>query len=582
MNLTQNKTKNIKSFLPYRIFFSVFFLITLPLFIYAVVLYVAEYSQKKDEVFNANSFIANQIKLNIEEDFIIKQQILNLTADEVSLKKGDINNFFKSIAKQFNLLSLFYAEYENNNLVIKNAADKETIGKKVNVIEKIIKNRVAFFKSKSLNCSNCIYFSKSIFDNNNIVGVIVLSVLQKDFLEFSQKDLPINLEISIINPKDQVIVSTNAKYKYLDSIDNKNKLITKDSIYDNAYFLITAVDSKNIQLLHLKNYFLKHGIILGITFFVLFIAAWLLIKVLAKPIDELMHAMHSVKNGDVDARYTKHKMGFEINYLGDIFNKMMDSLLYHQNEIQKAKIDKLQYLRDMKIAQDIQLSLLPDKELNIKNMDLAFGNIYAKEVGGDFYDFIEKDGKVFFIIADIASKGIEACLYALTLRSIVRSFATTVGDLEQIILSSNKLFLEDAVKNNMFATAFFGVLNIPEKKMQYCNCGHMPAILRKEDKKIEFLKTRGKALGIEKLDNVEINEVILQDKDLIFLYTDGVIDAIDVNNKFYGENNLLEFIKNTNGLKAQEVVTNLFEKLKNYSKNSLQYDDATVVVFRII
>lgn len=582
MNLAQKSAKNTKSFLHYRIFFAVLFLIELPLIIYAAVLYVAEYSQKKNEIFNTNKFIANQVKRNIEEDFNLKQQVLNLVLDEINFKKGDVNNFLVNIVKQFNLQSLFYATHQNDSLIIRNASKEQNIGKNVDAIKDILSNKTALFKSMNLKCSDCVYFSRAVFEDEKPVGAIVLSVLQKDFLGFSKNELPLNLEISITDPQKKVIVSTNQKYKYLDPIDNTDKIITKNSVNDNAYFLITAVGNQNMRLAHLKSYFVKHGLILGITFFSLLLATLLLITILAKPIDELLKVMRGVKGGKVKTRYKEHKMGFEINYLGTVFNEMMDSLIYHQHEIEQAKIDRLQYLQEIKIAEDIQLSLLLDKELTTKHLDLAFGNIYAKEVGGDFYDFIEKDKKVFFVMADVATKGIEACLYALTLRSIIRSLATTMSDLGDIILNSNKLFIKCSAKNNMFATAFFGLYDVTAKKLQYCNCGHMPAILRKKDGKIQFLKTPGGALGIEKFDQVQINQIILQKKDLLFLYTDGVIDAIDMNNKFFGENKLLEFIKITHDLKANEIVESLFYNLKLYSKDAPQYDDATVMAIKII
>ncbi len=584
MNLSQKMTKNIKSFLAYRIFFIILLLTTLPLFIYQIILYITEYSQKKEELFKGNSILSNQIKKNIEYDLMLKEVILDLVIDEIELKKGNINinNYLTKIEKEFNLQALFYATIQNDNLIVKNGAKDQIIGRQINSIKNILKNKNALFRSEQLFCSDCIFFSKTVFQNQKPIGVVVLGILQKEFLDFSKDEIPQNLEISIVDSFGQVIISTNKNYKYLQVKDDTKNLIVKDSIKDTSYSLILSVDSKSIHQMHFENYFLKHGLVSLIVFILLFVITIILIKILAKPINSLLNTMHGVKTGDLQKRYEEQKMGFEINYLGSIFNEMMDSLIIQQHQIEKEKIDKLKYLQELTIAQEIQTSLLPDKELSIKNLDLAFGNIFAKEVGGDFYDFIEKNGKVFFVIADIATKGILACLYALTLRSIIRSFATSFLDLDKIIINTNKLFIKDAEKNCMFATAFFGLYDINTKKLEYCNCGHMPAILRKIDGTLEFLTTKGKALGIEDFKELKVNHITLKKDDLLFLYTDGIIDAVDVNNKFFGEKNLHEFIKKTHDLKSKEIVKNLFNSLKIYSKETSQYDDAAIIVFRII
>jgi sigma-B regulation protein RsbU (phosphoserine phosphatase) len=579
MNLSQNTAKNIKSFLAYRIFFIILLLTTLPLLIYSIVLYKAEYTQKKQQIFQTNIALANQIKKNIEDNLNVKEQILDLVIDDIQYKRGNINSFLAKIVRQFDLQNLFYAQIQKNNLIITNSSDEQIINKNINFLKPLLENKITLFKNQQLMCLNCIFLAKTIYRYQNSQGLIFLSLLQDEMLDV--KNLPKNIEVSIVDSYGKVIMSTNKDLSYLNSKPS-NQLIVKKGIENTKYTLVLATDNKTIQLEHLKSYFTRHTLVLAIVFVVLLFATIFIIKVLAKPINALLDAMQQIKTGNIEKRYQKHKMGFEINYLGSVFNEMMDSLIIQQKEIEKEKIDKQKYLEQLKIAQDIQLSLLPEKSLKIKNLDLAFGNIYAKEVGGDFYDFIEKDDKVFFVIADIATKGVQACLYALTLRSIIRAFALEYNDLEKIIIQTNKLFLKDAQKSFMFATAFFGIYDINSKKLKYSNCGHMPAILRKNDKTLNFLNTKGKALGIEDFNKVQVNEIVLKKDELLFLYTDGIIDAIDQENKFFGEKNLHKFIQETQNRSSQEIVNSLFDKLKDYSKEIPQYDDTTIVVFKII
>lgn len=582
MNLTQNMTKNIKSFLAYRIFFIILLFTTLPLFIYEIILYITEYSQKKEEVFKINTYLGDQIKKSISLDLKLMDQILDLSIDEINLKRRNFNDFLNQVTNKYNLHDLYFATIQKNNLVIQGSTKEQIVGKNINSIKNILNKKNVLFKTDQFECTDCIYFSKTIFRNQKPAGVLILSILQKDFFNFSNDELPDYLDISIINSYGKVIISTNKNINFLDVKNNKENLIIQDSIKDTPYILVLSVNNKFIQLMHFKSYFLKHGLVASIIFVFLMILTFFIVRILAKPTNALINSMRSIEEGNIETRYQKHKMGFEINYLGSIFNEMMDSIISKQKEIEIEKIEKFKYLQELKIAQEIQLSLLPDKELKIKDVDLAFGNIFAKEVGGDFYDFIERNGKVFFVIADISTKGILACLYALTLRSIIRSFATYFSSLEEIVRDTNKLFMKDAVKNNMFATAFFGLYDVNTKKLEYCNCGHLPAILRKKEGVLEFLTTKGKALGIEEFDEIPINHTTLKKDDLLFLYTDGIIDAINIENKFFGEKNLHEFIKKTHDMNSKEIVKNLFDKLKIYSKDTDQYDDATIVVLRII
>lgn len=582
MNLSQKTTKNIKSFLPYRIFFIILLFTTLPIFIYGVFLYITEYSQKKEEIFQVNSNFGDQIKKNISLDLDLKKQILDEVSNQIRYKNFEVDKYFRDVAKQYNLHALIYAILGDERLIVENSSNSALIKKNITPLKNILKTKNLLFRNNLLLCPKCIYFSKTIYVDGNPGAVLILGFLQKDVFNFSKEELPQNVNISIVDSNGNVIVSTNKSLKYINIKNNNENLIVQDNISGTSYKLITSVNNKYIHALHFKSYFLKHGLIFTIIFVFLFILTFVMVQLLSKPINELLNAMHSIKLGHLERRYKEHKMGFEINYIGSIFNEMMDSLLIQQKQIENEKIEKLKYYQELNIAQEIQLSLLPDEALSIKDVDIAFGNIYAKEVGGDFYDFIERNGKVFFVIADIASKGILACLYALTLRSIIRSYATTSLDLEKIIQNTNHLFIKDAEKNSMFATAFFGLFDVNTKKLEYCNCGHMSAILRKIDGTLDFLTTSGKALGIEAFEKLEIKHTTLKKEDLLFLYTDGIIDAIDVKNKFFGERNLHQFIKKTHGLKSKEVVKNLFDSLKIYSKDTSQYDDATIVVFRII
>ncbi|NGX29981.1 MAG: hypothetical protein K940chlam4_00822, partial [Candidatus Anoxychlamydiales bacterium] len=471
-----------------------------------------------------------------------------------------------------------YFDFSQNNLFIMNSTKQNLIGKNLNNLKNILNQKNSLFATNLLSCKNCIYFSKTIYQNNYPKGAYVLSFFKDEIISDLPQDKYFkNIDLKILDSSNNIVLSNVD----LASNESTNQLTAKKDLKKLNLELVLSLDQKYLKTFHQQNFVFKHIFILSIVFVILLILTWIIISFISKPIKKLLLTMKHVKEGDLNKRYKKQKFGFEINYIGSFFNNTMDSLIAKQKEVEKEKMEKQRYVQELEIAEDIQISLLPQKPLDIKDVEISFGNLFAKEVGGDFYDFFLKDGKIFFVIADIATKGILACLYALNLRSTIRSYATTIDNLDEIIIKTNNLFYKDAKEKSMFATAFFGIYDLKSKNLKYSNQGHMSAILRKEDSTITELTTKGMALGVEETEKVSINEITLQKNDLLFLYTDGIIEAIDKNNKFFGKENLVNLIKDTKDLKASQIVENLFAKLEEFSKDADQFDDMTALAFKI-
>ncbi|NGX40206.1 MAG: Phosphoserine phosphatase RsbU [Candidatus Anoxychlamydiales bacterium] len=578
MNLAQSKTKNIKSFFAYRIFFIILILVVLPLIIYLSILYRSEYKEQKQDFLITMDMLSTQISKNIEDNLKFKNDILDFAINEINRNGLNINKCFEKITMQFNLQDLLYFDFSQNNLFIMNSTKQNLIGKNLNNLKNILNQKNSLFATNLLSCKNCIYFSKTIYQNNYPKGAYVLSFFKDEIISDLPQDKYFkNIDLKILDSSNNIVLSNVD----LASNESTNQLTAKKDLKKLNLELVLSLDQKYLKTFHQQNFVFKHIFILSIVFVILLILTWIIISFISKPIKKLLLTMKHVKEGDLNKRYKKQKFGFEINYIGSFFNNTMDSLIAKQKEVEKEKMEKQRYVQELEIAEDIQISLLPQKPLDIKDVEISFGNLFAKEVGGDFYDFFLKDGKIFFVIADIATKGILACLYALNLRSTIRSYATTIDNLDEIIIKTNNLFYKDAKEKSMFATAFFGIYDLKSKNLKYSNQGHMSAILRKEDSTITELTTKGMALGVEETEKVSINEITLQKNDLLFLYTDGIIEAIDKNNKFFGKENLVNLIKDTKDLKASQIVENLFAKLEEFSKDADQFDDMTALAFKI-
>lgn len=303
---------------------------------------------------------------------------------------------------------------------------------------------------------------------------------------------------------------------------------------------------------------------------------------IAKPLRNLIQVMGSVGKGDLDKRYEKDKMGFEINQVGQEFNTMVDFLIENIKHAEEEKLQRELYHRELAIGQKAQQSLLPVTIPHIDDYDIHAGFIAAKEVGGDFYDLYLNDrGELLVAIADTSGKGIQACIFSLLARSMLRSFFDAGYPLKEIIERTNKLFMKDTGYTGMFVTAWIGIINLDTKQMHYCSCGHLPALLIDREKNIKHLNTKGVALGVAEF-TPEIQEIILNKRDSLLVYTDGIVEAHSTTNELFGQGRLESLIKQENWMNAKGLVTKIQSEIRDFAQAKSQHDDLTLAAIRVL
>ena len=345
--------------------------------------------------------------------------------------------------------------------------------------------------------------------------------------------------------------------------------------------LLLSVSKGAIQGIHERTVFFRFvslllfiGIVGG--FFV-----YLLTRRIAKPLKNLCTAMQRVSEGAVHIRYTPDRMGFEINELGKQFNQTLDALLEQQHEAERERLGREKLAQEFRIGHEIQASLFPIHLPELSELEIAPGYLPAKEVGGDFYDLLPlENGTLFIAMADTAGKGISACLYSLGLRSSLRSFAAVATDLSEIVLRANDLFWIDAKNTGMFVTLWAGIYDPKTRKLTYCCQGHAPAVLHREGK-LQELTTHGIALGAQKLDAVTTESILLHIHDLLFLYTDGLIEAHDIDEQLFGSKRLREFLSRSGKNAPAQIIEKLLEEVHLFSQGMAQHDDLTALAIRI-
>lgn len=350
-------------------------------------------------------------------------------------------------------------------------------------------------------------------------------------------------------------------------------------IGDTGLALQLMVDQEKVAKLH--RYGVGHRMLSLLLLVGVFGGAlvWILVWRLAKPLKALCRVMYQVSQGEIQARYTHDRMGFEIDTIGQQFNQTLDAVLSHEEEAARQRLLKERLEQQLAIGREIQAGLVP-RHLEVEGLHSVSGFVPAQEVSGDFFDALpRKDGKTFFVIADAAGKGISACLYSLVFRSILRTLAALGKPLEEILKEANALFFLDAEESGMFATVWAALWDPKTCEITYASQGHPPALLL-TSQGVEEMKTEGAALGFASSVEVSPQKRTLSSEDLLLLYTDGIIEAHDRGGKRYGAKRLAEFLEKQKRLPLEEIAKMLQEEIFLYANEAGQHDDITFLALR--
>lgn len=253
----------------------------------------------------------------------------------------------------------------------------------------------------------------------------------------------------------------------------------------------------------------------------------------------------------------------------------------HAEQAEKERLE-----HDLEIAQEIQQHLLPPAFPNIEGIEVGAMNVAAMKVGGDYYDVIQVDKDHWgFAIADVSGKGVSGALLMSICRSALRTKAGDNLSPGQVMKEVNRLIHPD-MREDMFISMIYGVLNIHTRKFTFCRAGHEPLIIhRQETGNDEILSPRGMALGI---DNggafntvLEEKEVSFQKGDVMVFYTDGITEALNEAGQEFGRSQLVETIRNCANQSAEDITKALDDKIHQFVGKHYQNDDLTLMVVKI-
>jgi len=243
--------------------------------------------------------------------------------------------------------------------------------------------------------------------------------------------------------------------------------------------------------------------------------------------------------------------------------------------------------RELEIARNVQMGLLPKKNPIINGFDISGTCQPAKEVGGDYFDFVTlSPTKIGIAIGDVSGKGVPAAIYMTLTKGILQSHADETISPRLVLNKVNKLLYRNMEKNS-FVSMFYAVLDTAAKKLTFARAGHNPGIIiNQKDGSNQELNTDGIALGLEEgsVFNKTLKEqtIALKPGDTLIFYTDGFTEAMNQYKEEYGEERFIQLIAENRQLAAQELINVIVSNIKGFAKDMPQHDDMTIVVIKIL
>ena len=341
-----------------------------------------------------------------------------------------------------------------------------------------------------------------------------------------------------------------------------------------GYFIIGALPQSEVTFSRNMSTYVS-SYLEFIVFAIIFLIIYTIIS--RYVLDELKHVnkgLNKITQGELDTKLEKYH-SLEFKELSNSINSTVDTL---KDFIAKEaeRIDK-----ELALAKTIQLSSLPTQVayLSHHEFDVYATMKTAKEVGGDFYDYFPLDNDRFAIVmADVSGKGIPAALFMMRTKSLIKSLLETGLSVDEVMnRANNKLCVGN--DTNMFVTCWVGVIFLSKGLLEYANAGHNPPLL-KHNGTFTYLRTKPNfVLGAMENMRYAKNTFQFETGDSVFLYTDGITEAVKNEKEMYGEKRLEQFINSLTTIDPTKIVNSVLDNTIEFTEGHEQSDDMTLLSF---
>ena len=260
-----------------------------------------------------------------------------------------------------------------------------------------------------------------------------------------------------------------------------------------------------------------------------------------------------------------------------------------QARLVEARARERRVKRQLRLAGAVQARMLPTRLPEVEGLQIAARCEPSSDLGGDFYDVFELDGRVVVMIGDVVGKGIAAALLMSAVRATLRAYLERVEDLSRVMAMANDAMCRDSQPNE-FATVWLGVIDPGTRALAYCTAGHDPPFLVRAQgegrARIEELTGEGLVLGVQRGEAYPARTVTLREGDTLFAYTDGVTDAASYDKRRFGRARLhadvLELLEREPSASASRVLDQTMWLVRAFTGLAERADDETAVVVRVV
>jgi sigma-B regulation protein RsbU (phosphoserine phosphatase) len=354
---------------------------------------------------------------------------------------------------------------------------------------------------------------------------------------------------------------------------------------------LSDAQSMEVQGFTLGDVFRGVMVVVAVLFLIIELVALVMGLALARSITSSIHELfmgtERVRQGDFTHRInisTKDQLG----ELAGSFNQMTGSI---ENLLQTAA-EKKRLEEELRIARQIQMSLLPRGQLDMPGLAVTALCVPAREVGGDYYDFFPLGpGRLGVLIADVAGKGTSAALYMAELKGLVMALSQTYQSPRQLLIEANRILAEN-LDSRSFITMTYAVIDLVNGVMTYARAGHTPLIYLPGPSAAvqgaQVLVPSGMVLGLRidgalaKFDELlEEKQIPLHTGDVMVFYTDGITEAMNTESDLFGDSRLSRIVEEHGHLESGELRERILREIEAFVGTADQHDDMTMILIKI-
>jgi len=354
---------------------------------------------------------------------------------------------------------------------------------------------------------------------------------------------------------------------------------------ESARLKLTSAGARLAPELQVERWFPIAMTIVGSIFLGLYAFALAIGLFLARSITRNVHALSlgtaQLREGRFDYRIPVRSLD-QLGELADSFNLMAAGI----EDLLRERAEKDRLEEELRIARQIQMSLLPESTVTVPGLRLAALCIPATEVGGDYYDLLPlSDERLAVVVADVSGKGTSAALYMAELKGLVLSLSRAYASPAALLSEANRI-LADNLDSRSFITMTYAVFDTAARRMRYARGGHSPIVqFEAATGRTRLLSAPGLGLGLDpgpRFDKLLLeDEVALAPGDVFVFFTDGVSEALSPESELFGEPRLMRVIEDGAALETEELKQRILEAIRAFAGGVALHDDMTLVVLKV-